>query len=332
VQPVRKSRLITISYRSSRPELSAAVLHSLARAYLARHTEWYRPSGEQTFFEEQMKESRRSLEQVQEDLIAFTHERGVTSAALERDLALQKLSDAEAADLALQSAVAETIQRKTALEQQLRDLPERRVVQIRNSDNPELEGRLKSKLLELQLRRTELLTRFQPSYRLVQEVEEQITEAEAAIKGEDSKPLRDETSEDDPEYAWAHSERLKAQVDLAALQRKHAAMQAQVAGYNAQAHRLEEAAVHQRDLEQRLKAAEDKWLLYVNKREEARIGDALDQSRLLNVAIAEEPRTPALPTVAFVGCKRLVAARGLRAEHWARLRDGLLRSIIPFAG
>lgn len=295
VQPVRKSRLITISYKSSRPELSTAVLHSLARAYLARHTELYRPSGEQTFFEEQAKESRRSLEQAQQDLIAFTQQQGVASATFERDLALQKLSDAEAADLGLESAIAETSQRKTALELQLRDLPERRVVQIKNSDNPELEGKLKSKLLELELRRTELLTRFEPSYRLVQEVEEQITQAKAAIAGEDSKPLRDETSEDDPEYAWAHSERLKTQVDLAALGRKHSVMRAQVAAYGAQAHRLEAAAVHQRDLEQKLKAAEDKWLLYVNKREEARIGDALDQSRLLNVAIAEEPRTPALP-------------------------------------
>ena len=44
-----------------------------------------------------------------------------------------------------------------------------------------------------------------------------------------------------------------------------------------------------------LKAAEDKYLLYVNKREEARIGDALDQGGILNVAIAEQPAVPALP-------------------------------------
>jgi capsular polysaccharide biosynthesis protein len=33
----------------------------------------------------------------------------------------------------------------------------------------------------------------------------------------------------------------------------------------------------------------------VNKREEARIGDALDQGGILNVTIAERPRVPALP-------------------------------------
>jgi len=44
-----------------------------------------------------------------------------------------------------------------------------------------------------------------------------------------------------------------------------------------------------------LKEAEDKYLLYVNKREEARIGDALDQGGILNVAIAEQPTIPLQP-------------------------------------
>lgn len=44
--------------------------------------------------------------------------------------------------------------------------------------------------------------------------------------------------------------------------------------------------------------AEEKYLLYVNKREEARIEDAMDQGGILNVTVAEEPRTPALPAQA----------------------------------
>ena len=43
------------------------------------------------------------------------------------------------------------------------------------------------------------------------------------------------------------------------------------------------------------KADEDAYLLYLQKREEARIGDALDQQRILNVAIVEPPVPPALP-------------------------------------
>jgi capsular polysaccharide biosynthesis protein len=39
----------------------------------------------------------------------------------------------------------------------------------------------------------------------------------------------------------------------------------------------------------------DNYLLYVHKREEARISDALDQRGILNVALAQQPVVPALP-------------------------------------
>jgi uncharacterized protein involved in exopolysaccharide biosynthesis len=295
VQPVRKSRLITISYSSENARLSAEVLRELADAYVKRHTEMRRPSGQQTFFESQMKQSGRALDQAQQQLMDFTQRRGVVSAELERDLALQKLSDEESADLAVRASIAETTERTRALGAKLRDLPERRVVQVRSTDNQQLQEKLKSKLLELELRRTELLTKFQPSYRLVQEVNEQISQAKSAIDAEDLKPLRDETTEQDPEYQWAHSEALKSQVELEGLRRRHATAESQIAAYKASAQRLGVSAIFQRDLEQKLKSAEEKYLLYVNKREEARIGDSLDENGILNVAIAEPPHVPALP-------------------------------------
>jgi uncharacterized protein involved in exopolysaccharide biosynthesis len=167
-------------------------------------------------------------------------------------------------------------------------------------------------LLELELQRTSLLIKFQPSYRLVQEVDEQIAQAKAAIEAEEQKPLRDETTQDDPEFVWAHSEHLKSEVELRELEKKQAVAREQVNVYRASAGRLEESAIAQHDLEQQLKAAEDKYLLYSNKREEARIGDALDQNGLLNVAIDQQPHIPALPVWSFLAatCFSFIGAAG----------------------
>jgi len=312
VRPVRKSRLITVSYSSPDASRSAAVLRSLARAYLAKHATNVRPSGQQIFFEQQVNESRIVLEEAQGDLIAFTRKQGVVFAGLERDLVLQKLSDAEASELAVESAVAEVGTRVRVLESSLRDLPQRRVVEIKNADNPQLEEKLKSKLLELELQRTSLMTKFQPSYRLVQEVDEEIVQAKAAIEAEEQKPLRDETTQYDPEFEWAHSEHFKGEVELRGLEQKQAVAREQVSAYHAAAGKLEEGAIAQHDLEQQIKAAEDKYLLYSNKREEARIGDALDQNGLLNVAIAQQPRVPALPVWSFLAatCFSFIGACG----------------------
>ena len=196
--------------------------------------------------------------------------------------------------------MAEAGARVRLLDANLLMLPQRRVVAIRNADNPQLEEKLKSKLLELQLQRTALMTKFQPSYRLVQEVDQQIAQAKASIDAEESKPLRDETTQDDPEFDWAHSEHLKNEIELQTLAQKRMAVREQVLAYQQDAEKLAENAIAQQDLEQQVKAAEDKYLLYSNKREEARIGDALDRNGVLNVAIAQPPRAPALPTWTFL--------------------------------
>jgi uncharacterized protein involved in exopolysaccharide biosynthesis len=296
VQPVRKSHLITVSYKSPDGALSAAVLKALGAEYLARHAALRRPSGQQTFFEQQMQQSRGALDDAESQLIQFTRKQKVVSAVLERDLSLQKLSEAESVELAVQTSIAEAAERVRSLEAKMRELPERRVAQVRNADNPQLQEKLKSKLLELELKRTELLTKFQPSYRLVEEINQQIAQAKAAIKAEDLKPLRDELTESNPEFEWASSERMKALIELQVLLKRQSVSRAQLAAYKQTAEKLGESVLAQSDLEGKLKAAEDKYLLYSNKREEARIGDALDENGILNVALAEEPRVPALPT------------------------------------
>jgi uncharacterized protein involved in exopolysaccharide biosynthesis len=58
---------------------------------------------------------------------------------------------------------------------------------------------------------------------------------------------------------------------------------------------MQSDSVEQQDLMRTAKAEEDNYLLYLRKREEARIGDALDERRILNVAILEPPVAPALP-------------------------------------
>jgi uncharacterized protein involved in exopolysaccharide biosynthesis len=295
VEPIRKTNLIQVDYSSSDPAQAAAVLRALAHAYLARQQRVRRPSGEYQFFEQQVAESRRGLLDAEFRLMDFSSDQGVVSAAQERDMALQRLSDAEANDHQNQVAMAETRQRIRDLQVKLQSLPARTLTIVRNADNPQLAEKMKSKLLELQLKRTELLTKFDPSYRLVLEVDQQIAETKASIAGEEHSPLRDETTNQEPNHEWAKSELIKAQVELGTLEAHGQATRIQVAGYRDVAQRLGGNALRQGDLLGELKAAEEKYLLYVNKREEARIEDALDQGGILNVTIAEEPRVPALP-------------------------------------
>ncbi len=295
VEPLKKTNLISVRYAADDPQTAAKVLQSVEKAYLEKHMEVHRPVGEYRFFELQTGESRRQLEESRQKLMHFTVNRGIVAAAEQRDLALQKLSELDAGYRQTRIDLTETQQRVWELEAQLQKLPERTTTQVRTADNPELLKALKSSLLDLQLRRTGLLTKFEPSHRLVQEVEQQIAQAEAMIASENALPMRDETTDRNAQYEWAKSELQKAQVQLKTLQAREAATHAQEAAYQAMARQLGEDAITQDDLLSSEKAAQDNYLLYVKKQEDARMDDALDERGIVNVAIAENPVAPALP-------------------------------------
>jgi uncharacterized protein involved in exopolysaccharide biosynthesis len=299
VEAAHKASLITVTYDSSDPQQGPKVLDALGNAYLARHHQVHRPSGAANFFEQQVEQSGHGLEQAELRLMEFDQLQGVVSATQERDFALQKLTEADADARQTQVAIAQTLERMQVLETKSKLLPERVVTQVRNLDNPELLEKLKSHLLDLELKRTELLTQYEPSYRLVQEVDQEIAQAKTTIAQEEQTPIRDQTSDIDPNQAWVKAELLKAQVESITL-KAHANAEATVlAHYTQAAQWLGNRAVQQDRLFNDLKSAEEKYLLYVNKREEARIGDALDQGGLLNVVIAEKPTEPALPKLSL---------------------------------
>ena len=295
VEPVRKTALIDVSYHSADPEEAAKILRSLANAYLDRHYRVHRSAGEFNFFDQQLTQSQAALQAAEMRLMNFTHDEGVISSSQERDLLLQRLSDVDSERRNTEISLATNSERIRVLQAKLVSLPERELTVVRNSDNPQLMERLKGRLLELELKRTELLTQFEPTYRTVQQVDEEIAQAKAAIAVEDAAPIRDQTSALEPNHEWAKSELLRAQVEQATLEARARAEATLQRSYSNAAHELGDHAIEQERLINELKAAEARYLLYANKREEARIGDALDRGGILNVMLAEQPTVPALP-------------------------------------
>ena len=295
IEPLRKSNVISVAYESSDRALPSKVLNTLASLYTEKHLEVHRPSGEFKFFDQQTEQYRKGLQLAEQKLTDFTRERGTVSAQMERDITLQKLSEFEVSFKQTQAAIAETEQRIRALEQQQASLPGRLTTQVRTSDNPQLLQQMKSTLLTLELKRTELLTKYDPGYRLVQELDKQIAETRATIAGEEKAPIREQTTDQNPTSLWVNSEMAKARTDLSALKAKATATNVILSSYRQSARDLQESAVVQEDLLRTAKTAEENYLLYQRKEEEARINDALDQRGILNVAIAEQPTVPALP-------------------------------------
>jgi len=291
VSPIAKTHLIDIKYESSSPQLAAHVLNTLASFYLDKHLEVSRTPGQYQFFEQQAERYRQDIGAAQAKLATSNF----VSPQLVRDMTLQKLADFNATLEQTRTAIRETKQRIDKLEQQQATVPSRLTTQVRRSDNSQLLQQLKSTLLSLELKRAELLSKYQPSYQPVREVEEQIAQTRAALAVEVSAPVHEEVTDQNPTQQWIQSELAKARADLQGLQARAADTERTVAAYNANTSQLEQNAMAEQDLVRAAKAAEESYLLYRRKGEEARISDALDERRILNVAVAQNASVPALP-------------------------------------
>jgi uncharacterized protein involved in exopolysaccharide biosynthesis len=296
VDAVKKTNLIAVNYESTDPELAARVLNALANLYLEKHVAVHRPPGAFDFFQQQTQQYRKGLADAEAHLVDFTHGASVVSAQLEKEGALQKLGEFDATLKQTQAAIAETQQRIGVLQEQGGAMPTRMVTQVRNADDPLILSQLRSNLLTLELKRTELLEKFEPGYRAVREVEAQIAQTRAALAVAEKSQLHEETTDRDPAYEWVREELAKAKSDLAGLQARAEATALTVQSYRENARSLEQKQVVQDDLIRTVKATEESYLLYLRKEEEARISDALDRRRIINVAIAETASVPSLPS------------------------------------
>jgi len=306
VEPVKKSNIITITYAKRSPTLVTKVLRALDDAYIEKNMQVHRPSGQFEFFEEKTNDYRNKLAAAEDQLLKFSQAPGAVKPGLARDIALQKLSEFSANLHDTRALIADTQDRIHMLEKEEATVPERLTTSSRRLDNPELMMQMKNALLTLELKRTELLSKFQPDYRPVQEVEQEISKTKAAIAAENSALLRDDTTDVDPAHTWVETELAKARADLKGLEARATATEQNIREYQAVTHDLQNKEITAEDLQRDVKAAEGNYLLYLQKREEARIADALDKSHILNATIAEPPTAPILPKhspflLAFIG-------------------------------
>ncbi len=146
------------------------------------------------------------------------------------------------------------------------------------------------------MKRTELLTKYQPTYPLVVEVDKQLNDTRLALAKEEGSPVKEETTDQNPTYAWVSSELAKAKADLSGFQAKETALSSIINGYEDQSRKLEQQGIMQGDLMRTAKEDEANYELYTKKKEEARIEDELDRTRLLNVSVVQNPMLPSLPT------------------------------------
>jgi polysaccharide biosynthesis protein PslE len=296
VNHVRRTNLVEVAYRGPDPVMAQRVLKTLADAYLEKHLLVHRPPGVLDFLQQQTERYQKGLAEAEDRLAEFDKQRNMASGQIQRDVTLQGLGQFESSLHQSEAATKETEHRIADLEAQLKTIPPRLKTVQKATDDAMVLQVLEGTLANLELKRTDMAAHFAADYRPLQELEAQIAQARAQVKAIREAPLREDTSDVNPAYQWVAAELVKCRADLAALRGKAIATTKNVQLYRDNAVTLAQKQLKQEDLLRDVKVQENNYLLYLNKREEARISDALDIQRIVNVAIAEAANLPTLPS------------------------------------
>jgi uncharacterized protein involved in exopolysaccharide biosynthesis len=237
-----------------------------------------------------------ALDESEERLRALGQEQGVADPDDQRtDMAVQ-LTSAIGESHRIEQAIAADEQRIRSDQEQMKITPQRSATKQDVAAANFLLQSLGATLLASETKRTQLLLKYEPSYPLVQEAEQEIAQAEAAIAEAKRSPYINEETDRDPTFELLREDLAKGQTDLAAQRASLVASRHGIGSMHSQMVKLGSQSLQQADLEREAKANERNYLLYISKREQERASDALDRTRIENVAIAVPPAIPVLPS------------------------------------
>jgi uncharacterized protein involved in exopolysaccharide biosynthesis len=295
ITPIKKANIIEITYTSASPENSASILNQLSELYLDKHLQVHHPPGAYDFFKNQADAHQQELRGSESRLSAFQQQQNVVVIQQQKELILTKLVEANSKLKDLSGTIRETDRRIAELQNQLGGMDRRVVTQSRTLPNQFSAERLNTMLVELRNRRIQLLAKFQPTDRMVREVDEQIESTTEALKKAVQSTAVEQATDLNPLRQLLESDLTKARVDQQGRLALRENLSGQVRQYEDQLTKLEKATTRHNDLTRQVKQSEDNYQLYAKKEEESRINDALDKQKISNVSVAEAPSVPRSP-------------------------------------
>ena len=291
----KKTNLIDVAYRQRGvdPVWATAFVNGLIDAALSQQAAAGQQEQASAFFEGQRTVLAARVQDAERAKRDFFAREGLDAVPEQRAILRGRLTELSVGLQDAEAALASTAARVTSLQREIRRYPETVSTEVRRAQNQAVQF-IKPRVLEKEMERNELLSRYAPSSSRVQDVERELAEARRLLAREQA-TVAETTTALNPTYQALEGGLAQATVDAAAQQARVDALRGQVAATRQTLDRLDEVAAENGRLEQELAAASEAYLTYTRKQEQARLGSALDASRIVNVAVVEPAVVPDRP-------------------------------------
>jgi len=295
VTAVRKANIIEVQYADESPALAASVLRTIAAGYLEAHLRAGSTPGGYSFFKTQTEYYEKKLADKQRVLAKFSDRKGAANLDQQITLLTKTISDQEAA---LQQAQAQVGQVKSELaaSRSVAVLLSPRINTTRKAiPNPSLIDHLTTLLADLQARRVQQSSKFQDDDPVLKETDTEIEVVAQELRKATSLVSYEESTDVNPISQNVHGGISSRTIELAGLKSKIVVLKKQIAANRRTISRLTNFAGQYRLLRSDVQNAQEDYSDYAERAENARVSEGLDQSKISNVVLAQEPTESVLP-------------------------------------
>jgi uncharacterized protein involved in exopolysaccharide biosynthesis len=300
VEGIKKSNVIAIRFRHTDSQTAAQVVNTFVSHYLDRHVDVHKAPNSYKFFREQSGLLKDKLTNSELNLDNFKKQHNITSLEEQRTLLLRKEADLRAELNSTLSQFAETEHRIRQLNQQLAVTPKTIPQGEETEHSPYVINTLQARLVELELKEKEFLTKYTEQSRLVRNVREEIGIVRTKLNEQEAKRYDRIRSGINVTYQRLQEELFRNQAELKALNAKRTMQRAQLADYQKELDKLSRIEVQLNQIKQQVEVDRENYRLYLTKFEESRISDAMDTEKISNVTqiqAASPPIKPVSPKV-----------------------------------
>lgn len=288
VEAVKKADIITVSFRHKNPVIAAQVVNKLAERFIEYHVSVHKQPQQGAFFDEQVKLQGDKLRESETAFQGFRTKTNVAALKEQRELLLKQISETEMGLSKVRSDIGETGGRLRAMEGRPASAGSPTQFGQETELNPYATSSIRIRLTELRLKEQELLNRYSEKNALVVNIRKEIEEAKQILERE--------------EQTFSDKIVVTLSDNLKALKSKEESLKRDMGRYQQELNRINGVEMKTTELERTLKLDDDNYQLYIKKVEEARITNAMDNQRMVNVSVAE----PALPPIKPVKPKILL--------------------------
>ena len=282
------SPIIFVAFQHEDPEIAAGVVNTMVNLYFEYHLGLGKKPRLTRFFREQLAVKRTELENAELKLREFKDTYGIITTPEETISFLVEQKKSKQADL------DEVVGQEAELDNEIKLLRH----QLANTaQHPKAISALHQKLVELQVRESELSIRFKDAYPTLQDLRTEIRETQERLdelgfnKRYGSKSLTNSSSL----YGDLQEKLMETELALNSVRARRDAITAQLIESDTGIKKLDSLRAEFLRHEEEVSMARESYKLYQTKREEFNISDALDAEGIANIQILDEARIPLGP-------------------------------------